>query len=181
MIISTIDDSQQKVARVVGVVYLFAMVTAALAEYCIRHFIMPGNTAETARGFSIAGELMTLASTVALLAALYAILRPVNRHPARREAAFRILVTAFCVGMSLTSLDVLRLLSGAGHLDAHGAGDNVAFAFFGLGSTLFTSLWLNYVPRALAALGVFASLLLATGSVAFVVFPRLAKVVSRRS
>ncbi|MEK6373888.1 MAG: DUF4386 domain-containing protein [Acidobacteriota bacterium] len=190
MTISTIDESQQKVAKVVGVVYLFAMVTAALAEYFIRRFIMPGNAAETARSvmaherlfhFSIASELITLASTVALLAALYVILGPVNRRPAFRAKAFRVVVTAFCVGMSLTGLDGLRLLSGAGYVGAQGAGDHVAFVFLGLGSTLFTSLWLNYIPRALAAMGVLASLLLATGSFAFIIVPKLAKIVSRRS
>jgi len=57
---------------------------------------------------------------------------------------------------------------------------NVSFVFLGLGSAVFSYLWCksNYVPKALAALGVFGSLLLAAGSFIFIIFPPLLKILS---
>jgi hypothetical protein len=50
----------------------------------------------------------------------------------------------------------------------------------GLGSTVFGYLWFKsrYIPRALTALGIFGSLLLAIGGLAIMVFPSLADVMS---
>jgi hypothetical protein len=91
--------------------------------------------------------------------------------------------------MTLSSFDVLRVLSGADYLrafeadqlqalarmyiGAHGAGYNVAEIFLGLGSTVFSYLWFKsrYIPRALAAWGVFSSLLVAICTFASVIFP----------
>lgn len=66
------------------------MATAILAESYIRgRLIVFDNAAETARNImaheqlfrlSIASELITLASTVVLLTALYVILKPINQH-----------------------------------------------------------------------------------------------------
>lgn len=51
--------------------------------------------------------------------------------------------------------------------------------FLGLGSTVFCYLWFKskYIPRALAALGVFGGLMMAAGSFAIIIFPKLAKIV----
>ena len=51
--------------------------------------------------------------------------------------------------------------------------------FFGLGSTVFAYLWFKsrYIPRGLAALGIFSSLVVAVVTVAIMVFPGLAAVV----
>jgi hypothetical protein len=47
--------------------------------------------------------------------------------------------------------------------------------FLGLGSTVFSYLWLKsrYIPRALAAWGIFSSLLMAIATLAIMTFPRL--------
>jgi hypothetical protein len=47
--------------------------------------------------------------------------------------------------------------------------------FLGLGSTVFSYLWLKsrYVPRVIAGWGIFASLVLAFGTIAVMLFPRL--------
>jgi hypothetical protein len=52
--------------------------------------------------------------------------------------------------------------------------------FLGIGSTVFSYLWFksNYIPKALAALGVFGSLLLTAGSFAIIISPNLAKILS---
>lgn len=64
-------------------------------------------------------------------------------------------------------------------IGAHDDGYNVGLMFFGLGSTVFGYLWLRsrYIPRALAVLGVFGSLLIGASSFAFIIFPNLADIV----
>ncbi len=204
MTISTIDESQRKAARVAGFTYLFAMLTATFAEFYVRaHLIVYGNAAETARNImaherlfrlSIASNLITYAADVVLLVAIYVILKPVNRSLALLAAFWRLVETSIMVVITLNSFAVLRVLSGADYLrvfeadrlqafatlsiGAEGAGYNVGLMFFGLGSTVFSYLWFksNYISRALAAWGVFSSLLVATGSFAFIIFPSLAKI-----
>jgi len=206
MTISTIDESQRKAARVVGFTYLFAMATAVFAEMYVRGtLIVADNAAETARNImaherlwrlGIASYLICLLADVALITALYVILKRVNQNLALFAAFLRVVETAIVVAATLNSFDVLRLLSGADYLQAlrtdqlqalaripisaYGAGLNVGFVFLGLGSMVFCYLWFksNYIPRALAALGVFGSLLLAAGSFAIIIFPNLAKILS---
>ncbi|MBI1748875.1 MAG: DUF4386 domain-containing protein [Acidobacteria bacterium] len=206
MTISTIEESQRKAARVVGFAYLFAMVIAVFAEsYVGGQLIVFDNAAETARNImahellfrlGIASSLIIVVSDVALIAALYVILKRVNKNLAVFAAFLRLMQTAVYAVTTLNYLDVLRLLSGAGYLQAvgtdhlqalarlsigsYGAGLNVAFVFLGLGSTVFGYLWFksNYIAKALAVLGVCGSLLLAAGSFAIIIFPSLAKILS---
>src|SRR5262249_18502926 len=95
-----------------------------------------------------------------------------------------------CVA-TVNSLVVLRLLSGSASLQAlepaqlhalaalalssQGLAMNVAFVLLGLGSTVFSYLWLKsgYVPTWLAWLGIVASLLLGPGTLLIMVFPGL--------
>jgi hypothetical protein len=87
---------------------------------------------------------------------------------------------------SFSALLTLRLLSGVDYLQAfsnsqlqslarlsvsaRGSGFYVAFVFLGLGSAVFAYLLLRsrYVPRVLAGWGVFASMVLALGSLAVI-------------
>jgi Domain of unknown function (DUF4386) len=206
MTTSTIDESQHNAARVVGFTYLFAMVTAIFAEsYARGHLIVAGDAAETARNImvherlwrlGIASYLLCLLADVALIAALYVILKRVNQALALFAAFMRVIETAIGVTATLNSFDVLRLLSGADYLkplgtdqlvaltrisvNAYGAGLNLSFVFLGIGSTVFGYLWFKskYIPHVLAALGVVASLLLAAGSFAIIIFPDLSKILS---
>jgi hypothetical protein len=59
--------------------------------------------------------------------------------------------------------------------NTQGQGMMVGFILLGLGSAVFAYLLLQsrYVPKALAALGIFSSLLLALGTLAIIVFPGL--------
>ena len=86
---------------------------------------------------------------------------------------------------------VLRLLGGSAYLHAFGtpqlqalarlaisveaSGVQIGFVFLGLGSTAFSYLWLksHYIPWALAAWGIFASLVLVVVTLAIMVFPDL--------
>jgi hypothetical protein len=142
----------------------------------------------------IASNLLCFLTDVALIAALYVILKRVNQNLALFAAFLRVVETSVFVVIGLNDFDVLRIFSGADYLQAfrtdqlqalarlsigaYGTGYNVALVFFGLGSTVFSYLWFKsrYIPRALAAWGVFSSLLVATGSFAFIIFPSLAKI-----
>jgi hypothetical protein len=193
------DTAQQRAARVVGFCYLFAMALAVFGESYVRgKLIVAGDAAGTARNImahellfrlGIASELLTFVSDTILIAALYVILRVVNPHLALLAVFFRLIETANAVVMTLSSLDVLRLLSGADYLhgfeaarlqalarlslSAHGAAYNVTFLFLGLGSTVFAWLWLEsgYIPKALAILGIVGSFLLAAGAFTYVIVP----------
>jgi len=65
-------------------------------------------------------------------------------------------------------------------ISAHGAGYLVGLVFAGLRSTVFCYLWLksDYVPKALAAWGVFSSFLLAACTFAPIIFPDFGKTVT---
>lgn len=206
MTISTIDESQRKAASVAGFMYLFLMVTAIFAEiYVPSTLIVSGNVAETARNImaserlfriSIAADLITFAGDVVLIIALYTLLKPVNRSLALLAAFWRLAETAILVVVTLTSLVVLLLLSGADYLQAfstdqlqalarlslsvHSVGFNIGGIFLGLGSAVFSYLLLKstYIPRTLAAWGIFSSLLLLISFFAILVFPNLAGVLT---
>jgi hypothetical protein len=206
MTISAIDDSQRKAAKVVGFCYLFAMAVSIFVEaYARGRLVVPDNAAETARNIvaherlfrlGIASYLLCMVSDVALITALYVILRRVNQNIALFALILRIVDTTIGVAATLNSFDVLRLLSGADYLRAfrpdqlqalaripvslYGAGLNVSFLFLGLGSAAFGYLWLksSYIPKALAVLGVLGSLVMAVGAFAFIIFPGLSKTVS---
>src|SRR5207247_9587787 len=91
--------------------------------------------------------------------------------------------------ISLDDFVALRLLSGADYLRAfdtqqlqalaytfvgvHAAGYLIGLVFFGLGSSVFGYLWFKsrYIPRALAAWGIFSSLVVAIVTLGIMVFP----------
>ena len=202
--LGTIDKSQRKAAKVVGFTYLFAMATAVFADsYVRRRLIIPDNAAETAQKImaheqlwriGIASNLLCYATDIALIAALYVVLRQVNDNLARFAVFVRLVETSVFVVITLHDFDVLKILSGADYLrvleasrlpalallsvTAYGDRYNAGLVIFGLGSAMFSYLWFKsgYVPRVLAAWGVFSSLLVATGSFALIVFPGLEKV-----
>lgn len=204
MTIAPIDDSQRRAARVVGFAYLLAMATAVLGFYVRGHLTVPGNVSATAQNIvaaerlfriGIAADVITFVVDIALITALYVVLKPVNRSLALLAAFWRLMETAVLLVATLNGFNVLRVLSGAEYLNvfepnrlhalarlslsAYGGAYSVGFVFLGLGSAVFSWLWFesHYIPRALAVLGVFSSLLLAACNFAFIVFPDFASVV----
>jgi hypothetical protein len=182
------------------------MVLALFAGiYVMSQLIVSGDAAQTARNIiaherlfriGIASDLAAFAADVVLIAALYLVLKPVNRGLALLGAFFRVIETAIMVVITLNYFDVLRYLTAADYwrpfelaqlqafarasLSAHSAGYNIGLMFAGIGSTIFCCLWYKsgYVPRALAGWGIFASFILAVCCFAFIIFPELAKVIS---
>jgi hypothetical protein len=205
MAIGTIDESQRKAGTVVGFAYLFALPPAIFAEFYVRsQLIVSDNAAQTAQNIiaherlfrlGTASNLTVFAVDVVLILALYVVLMPVNRSLALLAAGWGLIETAILVVVTLTDFDVLRILSGADYLhafepnrlqalarlslSAHADVYNVGLVLAGLRSTTFCYLWFTsrFIPRALAAWGMVASLLMGASAFSFIIFPELAKVI----
>lgn len=203
---SAIDGSQRQAARVVGLAYLLALPPALFAGlFVAARLIVPADAAATAHNIvahqrlfrlGVASDLGAFALDVVLITALYVVLKPVHRGLALLATFWGLVETALFVAVTLKNLDVLQLLSGAEYLHpfeadrlqalarlaigAHSAGYNVGLVFAGLRSTVFAYLWYRsgYIPKLLAAWGVFSSLLLATCTYATLIAPELAKIVN---
>jgi hypothetical protein len=194
-----ITPVQRTAAKIVGALYLIQMAVAVFAEVFVRgRLIVPRDAAQTAANIaasetlfrlSIAGDLLVYTSLIVLIWGLYIILKPINRDGALLGAFFRIAEQAVLATTTLTAFIALRLLSGAEYLQAadptelqvlarvflsvYGLGLSIGFVFLGLGSAVFSYVWLKsgYIPRALAWLGIVASLLLSGMSLITMVFP----------
>jgi hypothetical protein len=206
MTISTINDSQCRAAKVAGFSGLFAVATVVFANYALLNpLIVPGNAAETARNL-VAHEtqvrvvatcfLTYSASVIVLLAALYVILRPVNRTLALVGALFRLVFAMLWLLATLNLLGALRLLGSAPYLQVFEADRLQALArlsvaanfddyyaglpFFGLAATVCAYLWLksNYIPKGLAVFGVISSAWCVICAFVFLIFPHFNKVVN---
>jgi Domain of unknown function (DUF4386) len=199
------DQSQREAAKAVGVFYLVTNALAWFAEFHVRgRLIDYGSVAKTVANitvheqlfrFGLASELLTFVCDLVIIVGLYVILRPINKTIALLGIACRLVETALVAMMTLTTFDVLRLLSDASYLkafepgrlqamvglalSAHDAGYNVAFLFFGVGSTAFAYLWFQsrYIPRALAVWGIIGSILTGASTFVYALSPHLAAIV----
>ena len=206
MPLHTIEPAQHTAAKAAGLLYLFTSATAIFAEFFVRgRLIVRGDAVETAKNIvaserlfrlGIASDLITELGVVALVWALYVVLKPIDRNLALLAAFWRLTEASVFTVSVVDALAAVLLLSGADYLQAvgtqqlqvlalffvslQGAGWRIGYVFLGLGSTVFSYLWLKsrYIPRALAIGGVFSSLLLAIGTLAIMVFPSLAAVVT---
>ncbi|MDB4913846.1 MAG: hypothetical protein JWM95_1490 [Gemmatimonadetes bacterium] len=200
-----VSDAQRTAARMVGWSYLLAIPLAIFSEFYVSgRLVVRDDVQATARNIlahegmfrvGIASNLMVFAIDVVLIVGLYGALSPVNSTLARVAAAWRLVETALLVAVITTNdSTVLRLLARPDYLrvfdDAqlqglsrlaiadHGAGYNVGLMFAGCGSTLFCWLWYQsgYVPKLLATWGILASLVLASCTLAFIVYPGFTRV-----
>ena len=196
-----ITPAQQTAAKVVGFLYLIQMALAIFAEIFVRgRLIVPRDAVQTAANIgaherlfriSLAGDLMIYASVVVLFWGLYAILKPINKDVALLAVFFRVIEQAILAVTTLFGFIALRLLSNAEYLRVvdtaqlqalaraflgmYGTGLSIGFLFLGLGSAVFSYVWLKsgYIPRAIALLGIYASLLLTLMTLVTMVFPRV--------
>ncbi|MEO8043409.1 MAG: DUF4386 domain-containing protein [Spartobacteria bacterium] len=196
-----ISPTQRAAARLVGILYLVQMAAGVFGEVVVRgQLIVRGDAAQTAKNIiaseqlfrlSIAGDLLTCIAVLVLTWGLYVLLRPVNQHLALLGAFFRLVELAVLSTATVSSLVVLRLLGSSNPLPTFEAAQihslvslaianqrlamSVAFVFLGLGSAVFAWLLLKsrYVPKALAALGIFGALTLSIVTLAIIVFPGL--------
>jgi hypothetical protein len=199
-------SSQSKAARIAGLLYLVAMATGFFAEFYV-HFpstlIVSGDAAKTASNImaneqlyriGIANNIITFAIDVALIWALYILLRPVNRNLVLLAVFFRMVETTIACIAIINSYVAMQFVSDADYLkvfdtnkiqvlsilhDTYALSFVVVAIFLGLGSTIFNYLLFKsrYIPKVLAAWGIFASLLLLMSQFAIIVFPAVEKII----
>ena len=198
--------SQSKAARIAGLLYLVAMATGLFAEFYV-HFpsalIVSGDAAKTASNITaneqlyrigIANNIVTFAIDVVLIWALYVLLRPINRNLALLAVFFRLVETTIACIAIINYYVAMEFVSDADHLKAFDSNQIQALSilhdtyaltfivvaiFLGLGSTVFNYLLFKsrYIPKVLAAWGIFSSLLLLISQFAIVIFPKVEKTI----
>jgi Domain of unknown function (DUF4386) len=206
MTITAIDDSQRQAAKVAGLAFLFTFAAVVYVNFGIHdRLIVESSAAETARNIlahktlfriGIAGDLLYCVGVVVLLAALYVILKPINRSLALLAAFWRLVWVLMWLAMTLNLFNALRLVSAADHLPAAKAEALQALALLALGtrydyyyvgllfgalaSTVCGYLWLRsrYIPGALAAFGVVSSAWCVGCTLALYIFPNFDKIVN---
>ena len=151
-------------------------------------------TNETIYRIGIVNNKLIFAIDVMLIWALYILLRPVNRYLALLAVFFRMVETTMdCVAMVsyfvamkfVSEADLLKvfdpnLLQALTIMHYNYALTFIVVAIFlGLGSTIFNYLLFKsgYIPKALALLGIFSSLLLLISQLAIIIFPDLEKII----
>ncbi|MEY2556880.1 MAG: hypothetical protein QOE34_305 [Verrucomicrobiota bacterium] len=198
--ISRLEPAQHTAAKLAGFLYLFTNTTAIVAFSARGKLMVPHDAVQTARNIAsseqlfrigIAFELITVVGVIILLWALYVILKPINKDVALLGAFLRLAENFVLAFITVHEFAVLAVLKGSPSLRAFGTpqlqgladtfvrlyGDtfNIGFLFLGLGSAVFSYLWVKsrYIPRVLAAWGIFASLVMALMSLALIVLPGL--------
>jgi hypothetical protein len=203
---NSIANSQRLAAKIAGITGLLAIVIVVFGNYVLfSPLIVPRDASETARNMiahqtqvrlALVCFLLYSANVVVLLAALYVILKPVDRILALLGALFRLVFALLWLIATLNLLGSLRLLGTATYLRVFQADQLQALArlqiaanfddyyvglpFFGLAATVCAYLWLRsgYIPKALAVFGVIASAWCVICAFIFLVFPDFNKVVN---
>ncbi len=185
MDVNNIEQSQRRAARVAGFAFLFAIAIVIIANYAVNiRIIIPGDAVETARNImahetlfriNVACNLIYAVILIALLSALYVILRPVSRTFALVAASCRLFFFIFWWITEIYTLGALRLLGDAAYLPVFGTDQlqtlarlqlsssydayYVGLPFWGLASTVCSVLWFRsrFIPRPLAVFGVISS------------------------
>jgi uncharacterized protein DUF4386 len=201
---ATIEPAQQTAARVAGALYLVINAIQLFAEIFLRApLLVAGDAARTAERIvasetqfrlSIVSLLLVVAGEVALLVALYVVLKPINRNLALLAAFWRLTKAVIFALATLNDFVGLSLLSGAEYLRVFDTkqlqalarmfltfrhtGGLIGAVFLGLGSAVFAWLWWKsrYIPRGLAAWGILSSLLMAMIIPTTMVLPDLTSV-----
>jgi hypothetical protein len=195
---------QLKAARLAGLLFLIAMATGLFAEFYVRFpstLVVSGDVATTTSNIKaheqlyrigIANNIITFAIDVALIWALYVLLRPVNRSLAMLAVLFRIVETTLACVAIVNSYVVMQFISDTNTSNAFDLNQVQALSllhstyastfvivaiFLGLGSTVFNYLLFKsgYIPKVLAGWGVFASLLLLISQLVIIVYPSVEK------
>jgi len=194
--------SQIKYARLAGFMYLFIIAIYLLGAYVSSRFEVPGNVVETAHRivahellfrFGLALGSLNAVCAVLLAVSLYAAVRAINKNLALAALAFELVyasvgaaanlidyaflqqqLSAYSVGI----LDAKQLIAFADwHSFLDAAALNIACILYGAGSILFFYLFFKAraIPRILAALGLFGSILVPLTGFASLILPHPSK------
>ena len=195
----TVEAGSLMYARIAGIMYVVIIVIGLLHAALIdAELIVPADEATSAVTsvansvffrVGIAATLVMYASVVVLSWSLYVLLKAVNRNLALLAMLLRLGEAILGAATVLVSLIVLHLASGeeslaafdAGQLQAlvavflhvRTAGLDVVLVFVGLGGTLFCYLFFTskYVPRVLAAWGMFTYVSMLGLALVSILFP----------
>ncbi|MGB7846331.1 MAG: DUF4386 domain-containing protein [Candidatus Acidiferrum sp.] len=205
MAIGTIDESQRTAAKIAGLACLISFVTVVVVNFGIfLPLTVSGNPAATARNIlaretlfriGITGDMVYCVGVGVLATALYVILKPVSQNLALLAAFGRLVHGLTWLLVTLNLFTALRLLSDTEYSSAFGPDQLPALArlylsgfdayyvgllFWALAATVGSYLWFksNYIPRALAAFGVFSSAWCVACTLAFYIFPNFPKTVN---
>lgn len=193
---AAIEPAQGRAARIAGLLYLLTMAMSVFGFYARSQVSVRGDMVRTVRNAvdfetlyraGLVSELCTAALVMLLVVSLYVVLKPVNRHLALAAAAWRLAENVILAVIPLGSFAALSLMHGADArtdqttvsafalMRLHLGGFNVAFFLLGVGSAAFSYLWYRsrYIPRVIAAWGMFASSLMALATAALMVLPSL--------
>ncbi|MBN4046623.1 DUF4386 domain-containing protein [bacterium AH-315-P15] len=165
---------------------------SAVVSPCLGHIaatISNITASEQLYRIGIVSDLLAAIGVVVLTWALYVVLKPINRNVALVALLFWVCEACILGFVTLFSMIVLMLSSGAEYLaafepdqlhalallslKARFAGFDIALLFFGFGSGLFAYLFFKskFVPRLLALLGIVASIVMVLNVCANVLFP----------
>jgi hypothetical protein len=196
------EKSQIKWARLAGFMYLFIIAVYLLGILITSRFEVPGNIAETAHRvmehellfrFGLALGSLNALCAVLLAVSLYVAIRVINNNLALLALALELVYVAVGAVVNLIDyaflkqqmdayssgiLDVKQLSALADlHSFVDAAGLNIACILYGVGSILFFYLFLKTkaIPRILAALGLFGSVLVPFLGFASLILPHSSK------
>jgi len=195
------DTSQRKAARVAGLAYLLIIVTSTLLMvFGYNKLIVEGNDAATFSNFmanelliriSAAFELIMYVGVVILSLALYVVLKTVNKNLALLALLWRFAEAIMGCLAVFSSLVVSQLLNGENYsavfepeqlqalvglfLDVQSATISLVVVFVSLGTIVFCYLFFKskYIPRILAAFGIFSFLLVLIKAFVVILFPNI--------
>jgi hypothetical protein len=198
-----VTNEQQRAAKVAGVTALLAIAIVVFGNYVLLNpLIVPGKAAETAQNIvahertfrlTVVCFLFYSLISVALVSALYVVLKPINRGLALAAALCRLVFAMLWLLGSLQMLGALRLLGHTGYLQIFeidrlqvlarvtiaGTFDDyyVGLPFFSLALTICAYLFLksNYIPRWLAWYGIAASGWCVLCAFVYLLFPGFAR------
>jgi Domain of unknown function (DUF4386) len=199
---TAIGGAQRAYARLAGFMYFANYVTAVFGTFMPARIRGSGDFSEQAQRILASEHVYRTALTsmavswiliVFLAFALYVTLAPVNKRVA--QLALFLELGQACVGavtviFTFATLELYMLSQAAGPFqseqlqalisaiaDASGSGFQIAMTFLGVGSTLFFYLFYKsrYLPRPLAGLGVFGSVVMVMVSLATLVFPEYSR------
>jgi len=142
----------------------------------------------------IANNIVTFAMDVVLVWALYVLLRPVNRNLALLAVFFRMVETTIACVAIIHYYVAMQFVSDADRLKVFNSEQlqalsimhytysstfSVVAIFLGFGSTIFNYLFFRsgYIPKILAAWGIFSSLVLLVSQFTIIIFPDLEKII----
>jgi hypothetical protein len=199
-----IEITQHKAAKIAGSMFLFGMANSMFVELYLRGVLfIPGNFAESAQNIinhtrqfrvAIALEFLTALSVTLLVWAFYVLLKPINKNLALLGAFLRMVEVAFFCMFLMIRFVVLQILGTDDFLKTFEPNQlqalariavrlwsdafTIGFVLLSAGSTVFNYVLFvsNYVPKALAGLGLFASTLFFLCTFAMIIFPELGKI-----